>query len=397
MKQKYYGILYTGNFERHYNLNRDLYNEISNEFKLYYVIDLTCLSKPVKQKNPLKKKFPKNFVFIKVNNFKELNNFFSNKRFICINSLSIKNFENYKLNYYLKKFDIFHVLNLRTGIHVNEYKYKKTIFHSLKLFMIWDLKHYIWRILSILGLSYKIDVFFLSQPKIKANFEKGFSKKIDNFFQTDFFSQYKKIIEINNRISDTFNNLKNDISEKYIVYIDSPVDHPEGILKNGYFNVNNKKIYYKKLNIFLLKLSKIFKKKIIICLHPKDNLWRKNFPKLKCTKYETLNFIAKAGVVIANASSLVGESVFFKKKTIVVNSHYLGKYYNYKSETMSRMYNLRYQNIDLIENLNFNKKELLLDLLNRQKKYNYFLKKKYVMNKKIKGTTEIINFLKKQS
>ena len=64
---------------------------------------------------------------------------------------------------------------------------------------------------------------------------------------------------------------------------------------------------------------------------------------------------------------------------------------------MRRMYNLRYQNIDLIENLNFNKKELLLDLSNRQKKYNYFLRKKYIMNKKNNGSTEIINFLKKQS
>ena len=43
-----------------------------------------------------------------------------------------------------------------------------------------------------------------------------------------------------------------------------------------------------------------------------------------------------------------------------------------------------------------NKKELLLDLINRQKKYNYFLKKKYIMNKKISGTTQIINYLKKQ-
>tara|TARA_B110000305_G_C19204512_1_gene522845 strand:- start:86 stop:271 length:186 start_codon:yes stop_codon:yes gene_type:complete len=59
------------------------------------------------------------------------------------------------------------------------------------------------------------------------------------------------------------------------------------------------------------------------------------------------------------------------------------------------MYNLSYQNIDSVENLQFNKKKILLDLTKRKEKYNYFLKKRYVMNKKINGTTQIINFLKK--
>ena len=99
---------------------------------------------------------------------------------------------------------------------------------------------------------------------------------------------------------------------------------------------------------------------------------------------------------MATASSLVGESAFFKKKIIVINSSLLGNYYNSRSERLSRMYNLFYQNIDSIENLNFNKRKFFFDLSNRQKKYNYFLKKKYVINKKNRGTTQIINFLKKQ-
>ena len=73
----------------------------------------------------------------------------------------------------------------------------------------------------------------------------------------------------------------------------------------------------------------------------------------------------------------------------------MGNYYNSRSERLSRMYNLSYQNIDSVENLQFNKKKILLDLTKRKEKYNYFLKKRYVMNKKINGTTQIINFLKK--
>ena len=395
MPQKKYGILYTGNFEGHYDLNKDLYDNISKKFKFFYAIDLTALSGSRNQTNYIKNKFPNNFVSIKINNFNELNKFFFNKRFICINALPIKDFKTFKLNFYLKKYNIFHILNLRTGLHLPEYQFKKTITHSLALFLIGDLKHYVWRMLSIFGLSYKIDIFFLGQSQIKANFEKGFSKSVDNFFKTNIFSQYKKIVEVNNRISDVYNNLKNDISEKYVVCIDTPFDHPDRIAREESFNIKDKKRYYKKLNIYLLKLSRVFKRKVIICLHPKDVYWKKNFPTFKCTKFKSLFYIAKASVVVATASSLVGESVFFKKKTIVINSSLLGNYYNSRSERLSRMYNLSYQNIDSVENLQFNKKKILLDLTKRKEKYNYFLKKKYVMNKKINGTTQIINFLKK--
>ena len=70
MIQKYYGILYTGNFEIHYNLDKELYTKISKKFKLFYVIDLTSLSKFVKQTDSIKNKFPKNFVFIKIKDLK---------------------------------------------------------------------------------------------------------------------------------------------------------------------------------------------------------------------------------------------------------------------------------------------------------------------------------------
>jgi len=395
MIQKYYGILYTGNFEIHYNLDKELYTKISKKFKLFYVIDLTSLSKFVKQTDSIKNKFPKNFVFIKIKDLKDLNKFFLNKKFTCINALPIKIFQNYKLNFYLKKYNIFHILNLRVGGHNKEYKFKKKIFDSFKFFLLGDFKHYVWRALSILGLSYKIDLLILGQSEIKANFEKGFSKKIDNFFKTDFFSQYKKITEVNNRIVDLYKSYRHNISEKYLVYLDSPLDHPERVSKGGTLSMQRDRIFYKKLNIFLLKLSKIFNKKIIICLHPKGKAWKKNFPKLRCEKFKAHNFIAKASVVVAIRSGLIGDSVFFNKKTIILKSHYLGNYYNAQATRMSDLYNLLHFDIDSIENLNIDKKKLFLEMSNRKKHYQYFLKKKYIINRKISGSSEIVSFLKK--
>tara|TARA_X000001036_G_scaffold381348_1_gene373329 strand:+ start:374 stop:1567 length:1194 start_codon:yes stop_codon:yes gene_type:complete len=397
MTQKYHGILYSGNFEIHYNLDKELYTKISKSFKKFYVIDLTSLTEFAKQASSLKNKFPKNFIFIKIKNLKELDKFFMNKRFICINALPIKIFKNYRLNFYLRKYNIFHILNLRVGGHNKEYKYKKTIYNKIKLFLLGDLKHYIWRLLSIIGLSYKIDALFLGQSKIKKNFEKGFSKKVDNFFKTNFFSQYKKIIEVNNRITDLYKSYKSKISEKYIVYLDSPLDHPERLTKGGSYSIQEERLFYKKLNIFLLKLSKTLNKKIIICLHPKGSSWKKNFSGLRCEKYKAHNFIAKASVVLGIRSGLIGDSVFFNKKIIIIKSHYLGNYYSMQALRMSHLYNLLHFDIDYIENFKINKKKLFLELSNRTKKYHYFLKKKYVMNKKINGCTQIVNFIKKQN
>ena len=56
MPQKKYGILYTGNFEAHYDLNKDLYDNISKKFKFFYAIDLTALSGSRNQTNYIKNK-----------------------------------------------------------------------------------------------------------------------------------------------------------------------------------------------------------------------------------------------------------------------------------------------------------------------------------------------------
>ena len=62
----------------------------------------------------------------------------------------------------------------------------------------------------------------------------------------------------------------------------------------------NEKAHFKELNIFLKNLSKTFKKKIVIALHPRDQLSKKKkiFKNLNFVKYQTPEYINKAFLVV---------------------------------------------------------------------------------------------------
>ena len=75
--------------------------------------------------------------------------------------------------------------------------------------------------------------------------------------------------------------------------------------------------HYKKLNQFLEKLSKIFKKKIIISIHPGYNLKntiRRFNGKYPVIKYRTEKLIRKSFLVLDFGSSAIINAVVFKKK-----------------------------------------------------------------------------------
>ena len=62
-----------------------------------------------------------------------------------------------------------------------------------------------------------------------------------------------------------------NITEDYIVFIDGALmDHKDVTLREGEFSEKIKKNYFNNINRILKVMSKIFKKKIIICLHPKN-------------------------------------------------------------------------------------------------------------------------------
>ena len=90
------------------------------------------------------------------------------------------------------------------------------------------------------GLSYKLSKIF---PLLKLNF-------------------YKNIFRINSHYFDNLKQSKSRLKKKYISFLETPLNHPDRILRDGKITKSNELKYYSDLNNFLKKISIILIKKL---------------------------------------------------------------------------------------------------------------------------------------
>ena len=165
---------------------------------------------------------------------------------------------------------------------------------------------------------------------------------------------------------------------------------PKNIVDQHYFHLRN----------FLKKLSKDFKKPVVVCLHPTINSREvKKFRKsgllkgFKIVQYKTKEYIYKSFIVTTFDTSAVVDAALLKKKIIGLYSNYMDiNQINHSKTYPSKIGFLRIN----FENFQYNKKHLLDTLNNNLKKYNSFLKNYHIHKKKLKGSDEIVNILKKK-
>lgn len=81
----------------------------------------------------------------------------------------------------------------------------------------------------------------LRGPKIV--FQKLYKKTSINFIE------YEETILVNSRINDLKLDTKLDISQEYITFIDSPLNHGDNVMVDGYIHENVHKIF---MEIYLL-------------------------------------------------------------------------------------------------------------------------------------------------
>jgi len=232
-------------------------------------------------------------------------------------------------------------------------------------------------------------LLFISQKNTNKYYHNKRDKFLNKFFFTKKFFTHKKIITINDKTYDLSKNKK--ISKKYIVYVDTPLHKISKIPDKDLPNEKNKSEFYKLLNIHLNKLSKNYKKKVVICLHPKTNYQdvKKYFNKYICKKFKTFDYMHKAFLIVCIASTSVAYGIYNKKKILIVNSKNLKNFIQHSSEMLATNYNLKSINLDdtKINNLNINN-------INTKIPYK-ILKKNVVYDQKISGDLKIINTIKK--
>ena len=171
------------------------------------------------------------------------------------------------------------------------------IYQSIKIFLkvIWlfigkKFNHKLFIFLNKFGITPKIEIRFLSNSNwIKSsNNYLSLKKFLLKLFQ---FSYAKELMSINSRAYDLFKEQKLKISNKYIVLLEEFFDDPQYIEIRGYTDKKKLKVHYENLIQKLEALSDYYKKEVIVCLHPSDNLKtkKKYFQNLKLNNLKPKN------------------------------------------------------------------------------------------------------------
>lgn len=386
-----FGIIIDLSNKNSFNLRLKLFIALLKYIK---IIDIIDVSKILKKNKIYHKKNIKSLRLFRPKNISQLKEILSKKKYILLYCLTLQ-FKYFKINLTLSNSKIKLLIISNLGYNPNNYNYYKlTIVNKIIIFFKLRLKYFVNRFLIFLNILPKIDYFFESSEFIIKSINNGYSKKIEKLFPFIKLSFYKKLIKINSRFYDEDKNLK---KKKYIVFVDGmPMQHPDRILRDGYPTKKEIDFYYLFINQFLKKLKKQYKKKIIVCLHPKnqDKKFSNEF-KYKTTMYETEKYISNAFMVIFHEGSSIVQAILLKKKIITVYGDILGKSINQRCLMYSKI--LGNKKIEIsTKNLNQDRLSLNSNLSENEKiKYNKYIKHNIIFDKKYTSTEQVLRFLQK--
>jgi hypothetical protein len=400
-KKKIIGIITTfEDYDSILNLNKKLYDQICLEFGTLYIINLKNITIFEKKTYITKKKIlNRKIIVFEPKNIEDFISFFKNKKLIAFNALS-RNFDNFKIYYYLNKISLIQILLLNIGFLSNSSdilnKNLKSLIYSFFFKFNKNISRIIFKIGTIFQIFPRIDYYLdASKPTIK-NVNKSFLKKLENKFPCLKLAYFKKGINLNSRAYDeTTDNKKK--TQKYIVFVDTYFDHPDRIAREGKINRVTILAYYKRLSNFLILLSKIYNKKIVICIHPKNKsiLFNQCFAKFSIKKHKTTEMINNAFIVLFHESSAALNAVLLDKNIIILKSKLMGDYLSKRIEMYINLLGSFY--IDLDDYSNLKKNDLDINMKKSKKKYRTYIKNYLNSDGKIPGYKKVVNIIKKIS
>ena len=398
-QNKIIGILTTSeDYKSVIKLNSTIYNKLAKKYGKLYIINLNnlLLFNQNKKKNR-SSNLNSDIKIFKPKNSLELVSFCKNKKLIAFNGLG-KDINTFKIHYALSKVDMIQILMMNIGYLSNEIiinvnninNFTSSLYFKLNR----KISRYLFRIATLLNIFPKIDYYFDSSYPIINNLNNSLIKKIERKFKFLKISYFKKAKLINSRSFDDLYNFSKNYN-KYLVFVDSFFDHPDRVLREG--NISKKVVidYYNKLSFFLSKLSKLYKKKVIICIHPKNTnpLLKKHLSKFSIVKHRTSEMIKNSHIVIFHESSAALDAVLLKKNIINLQSKLLGNYLSKRSLMYSRELGVFTYNLDKDENLI--KKYFDKNLKKSKKNYYKYINEYLNPDGKQPGFVKIMNIINK--
>jgi len=338
------------------------YEHLFKSFKKVCIVNVNNL-RFLQKKNNLNIKILKNFVpnlnlkFYSLDKFIHLHKFLKKKKIVGIKRFGTS-YSELLINIFFKFYNLRLITFYNTGHRNFTTNITSKKINLFKNYLNKILAHKLTVFLSMVGLVRKVDIRFTSNPDYIRYNKKKITNKIANFFNLPYA---KKLIAINSRAYDIFLNSKFKIKKDYITVLDEQLNDPQWIKFSGVKKKRNITLHYKKLNIYLKKISKVLKKKVIICIHPNDNLKdkKKLFKDFKVLKYKTREYIYKSYLVVFFQSSAIIDAILLHKNITTIRSKILDK--NQVSSSMYYVDGIKspISTIDNIENLNLTKDFLI--------------------------------------
>ena len=393
-------ILNSSDIVRYQAKNKNYYDFLSliqSDNIAAYVIDVSELFK-FKKKTfyPYSENTKKNQFYFQPKNIIELYKFA--KKINCVALFQMpNNLGSAPIQFYLKVlgFKRFAVATLGY-LYDNSIDLSKNIKHNFLYFENYKLHYFLFRILHIFGFVKSVDYYFESSQKNLSKIDMGISNKIFKKFNFINLSYYKKKFRINSSIYYNFLTQKLTQSEKYIVLVDSGIDHEDVIIREGNLSTNKRKLFYKNLFVFLKNISELYGKEVIFCQHPKINYtiypeFNEIKNAFKCIKFETEKHINDSEIVLFFESSAIVNAILLKKKIINLQSNLMGPYLFKRNNLYKNEINL-YQ-VDLNDFSLPSKKELDFILKDRTKYYDRYIQDNIFFEKNISCYDQIKNIL----
>ena len=361
--------------EKKYFLQNELYDFLGKKYKKFYFINTYNIRNKKKLKINYQFFKKKNIIHFNPKSFSELNIFLSKNNIFLINNLSF-GFRNIYLHYLVSRKNIFQI-SFSNILQFNSYKVENwthvNLIKKIKFYYSKRFSLFVYRILIILRLINQIDILCISQKNIYKNYKSSYNKK------TLLIKKYKEIKSTSVKLP--FVNTQKKQYEKYITFIDTGILHMD-ILRRGHI-INKKMVndYLSYLKTYLLNLNKLFRKKIVICLHPSSNynLYKKKLRDFEIYKYKTEKYISNSFLVLFHDSTAIFSAILLKKKIISLKSNIMGNYLNARRLFYIKKFFFEEHNIE--QNLKLNRKKLTIQLNKKVKNYEKIIKKIYFSEK----------------
>ncbi len=414
MKKKIITYIFSSDdVKKDFLLYEEFYREACKKFKKFYFINLTRVIDKKKSNNDkkfIKKKFPKNLVIIEPKNYQSFKSFLDKKEVVTFIAIG-RELKYFKTLYILKKYNCKLLINLTIG-YTGQSKFSSNynlslndkIKFYLKYFLFNKMVWVIFRFLVLFNFFPKIEILFEGSKKNVRIYNNYLSKKINRRFPLLNLNYIKNIEHVNFRSFERLLKQSKKLETKYVVFLDSGFGFDEVTQFDEKITEKAKIKYYLSLKKLLIKLSKIYNKKIVVCLHPKTNKNEviKYLNNIDIKQHQTLNYITKSEIVLFHDSSSILDAIFLQKKIINIRSSLMGNYYKLSNKKYSRdikipVIHLSEKNkIDkkYIESFFNNKKELYINYINNFLTFDLKNQKKIKDKNDLKGSLQMISIIK---